>query len=67
MKKSGVGADQFDAEDFDVDFAPMSMVVLLESCNTETFSAAGAEITLKDAMSTWVQPRSNDQRSSIGR
>ena len=43
----GVGADQFDAEDFDVDFAYTVDGGPLGELQYETFSAAGAEITFK--------------------
>ena len=43
----GVGADQFDAEDFDVDLPILSMGGPLGELQYETFSAAGAEITFK--------------------
>ena len=46
-EERGVGADQFDAEDFDVDFAYTVDGGPLGELQYETFSAAGAEITFK--------------------
>lgn len=53
----GVGADQFDAEDFDVDFAYTVDGVLLESFNTKPSQQLGLKLPSKDAMSTQVQPK----------
>lgn len=43
----GIGADQFDAEDFDVDFAYTVDGGPLGELQYETFSAAGAELTFQ--------------------
>ena len=43
----GIGADKFDAEDFDVDFAYTVDGGPLGELQYETFSASGAEITFK--------------------
>ena len=51
----GVGADQFDAEDFDVDFAYTVDGGPLESFNTKPSQQLGLKLPSKDAMSTQVQ------------
>ena len=57
MREIGVGANQFDAEDFDADFATQLMVGHQGELQYETFSAAGAELHSKGAMFTLVLPR----------
>ena len=53
----GVGANKFDAEDFDVDFAYTVDGGPLGELQYETFSAAGAELHFKAVMSTLVLPK----------
>ena len=53
----GVGANQFDAEDFDADFAYTVDGGPLGELQYETFSAAGAELHFKGAMFTLVLPK----------